>query len=105
VPSLAGPITLVPRAIIFDIGRVIVRIELSRAFTGLGAESGLSSEQVWKAIEADPRWGDWQEGRITPRDWHDHLTKKFSLSITFDEFCSTWNRVLDPVPILTESIV
>jgi HAD superfamily hydrolase (TIGR01509 family) len=93
-----------PRAIIFDIGRVIIRVQLSCALTDLGAESGLSAEQVWKAIEADPRWGDWQEGRMTPRDWHDHLTKKFLLSLTFDEFCHTWNRVLDPVPMLPESL-
>jgi FMN phosphatase YigB (HAD superfamily) len=104
VPSLAGPINVAPRAIIFDIGRVIIRVQLSRAFTDLGAASGLSAEQVWKAIEPDPRWGDWQEGRMTPRNWHEHLTKKFSLSFTFDEFCETWNRVLDPVPILPESL-
>ncbi len=104
MPSLAGPITVAPRAIIFDIGRVIIRVQLSRAFSTLGAESGLSAEQVWKAIEADPRWGDWQEGRMTPRNWHEYLTKKFSLSFTFDKFCETWNRVLDPVPILPESL-
>ncbi len=39
-----------------------------------------------------------------PRDWHEHLTKKFSLSFTFDEFCETWNRVLDPVTILPDSL-
>lgn len=104
MPSLAGPISVAPRAIIFDVGRVIIRVQLSRAFTDLGAASGLSAEQVWKAIEPDPRWGDWQAGRMTPRNWHEHLTKKFSLSFTFDEFCETWNRVLDPVPILPESL-
>ena len=104
MPSPAGPITVAPRAIIFDIGGVIIRVQLSLAFTDLGTESGLSAGQVWKAIESDPRWGDWQEGRVTPRQWHDHLTKKFLLSLTFDEFCSTWNRVLDPLPILPETL-
>jgi HAD superfamily hydrolase (TIGR01509 family) len=93
-----------PRAIIFDIGGVIIRVQLSLAFNTLGAESGLSAIQVWKAIESDPRWGDWQEGRMTPGEWHDHLTKKFLLSLPFDEFCDTWNRVLDPMPILPETL-
>jgi FMN phosphatase YigB (HAD superfamily) len=104
VASLSGQNTGAPRAIIFDIGGVILRVQLRRAFTDLGAESGLTAEQVWQAIQTDPRWGDWQEGRMTPHGWHEHLTKKFSLSFTFDEFCETWNRVLDPVTILPDSL-
>ena len=37
--------------------------------------------QVLRELEADPRWPDWQEGRMTPRDWHAHLSEKFHLSL------------------------
>ena len=102
--SLRGQNTGAPRAIIFDIGGVIIRVQLSLAFSTLGADTGLSAEQVWQAIQTDPSWGDWQEGRMTPRSWYEHLTKKFSLSFTFDEFSETWNRVLDPVTILPDAL-
>jgi len=87
------------RAIIFDIGRVLIRVDVARAMTGLAAGIALSPAEVWSAIEKDPRWSDWQEGRISPRDWHLHLTKRLGVKLAFDEFVVVWNRALDPKPI------
>ena len=77
MPFLGPPIDKAPRAVIFDIGRVIIRVDLSRSMAALGKRDGLSHMQVLRELEADPRWPDWQEGRMTPRDWHAHLSKKF----------------------------
>jgi glucose-1-phosphatase len=87
------------RAIIFDIGRVLIRIDVSRAMQGLAAGGSLSPSELWTAIEKDPRWHDWQEGRISPRDWYLHLAKRFGGNFTFEQFTEVWNRVLDPTPI------
>jgi len=91
------------RAIIFDIGRVLIRVDISRAMDGLA--SGLSStpQDVWSTIEKDPRWLDWQEGRISPSDWHLYLTKRLGASLTFEQFSEVWNRALDPNPIHSDS--
>jgi glucose-1-phosphatase len=87
------------RAIIFDIGRVLVRIDVARAMQGLAAGSSLSPAELWTAIEKDPQWSDWQAGRISARDWYLHLSKRFGVNFTFEQFTEIWNRVLDPVPI------
>lgn len=87
------------RAIIFDIGRVLVRIDVSRAMQGLAAGGSLTPAELWTAIEKDPRWGDWQTGRVSARDWYLHLNKRFGGNFTFQQFTDVWNRVLDPVPI------
>jgi len=92
------------RAVIFDIGRVIVRINISRAFNSLGAPLGLSPEEVWRKLESDPLWRDWQEGRIEPRVWHTHIAARFHSLLDFDGFCDTWNRALDPQPILKDEL-
>jgi FMN phosphatase YigB (HAD superfamily) len=104
MPILGGPILEPPRAIIFDIGRVIVRVDLERSFQAFGKRDGLSAEQVWTALQTDTRWDDWQEGRMTPWDWHKHLSEKFQISLGFGEFCESWNRVLDPATILPEAL-
>jgi glucose-1-phosphatase len=88
------------RAIIFDIGRVLVRVDVSRAVAGLSQGVALSPDDLWSAITHDPRWPDWQEGRISPRDWHLHLAKRLGGSLTFGQFTDAWNRAIDPVPIL-----
>jgi HAD superfamily hydrolase (TIGR01509 family) len=93
------------RAIIFDIGRVLIRVDISRIKDGLAVGLPLTPEEVWSAIEKDPRWLDWQEGRISPRDWHLHLTKRLGVSLTFEQFSEVWNRALDPNPIHSESFL
>jgi HAD superfamily hydrolase (TIGR01509 family) len=87
------------KAIIFDIGRVLVRIDLRRVQQGLAQGLAMSPEELWKAIEKDPRWNDWQEGRMTARDWYLHLSSKLRLSLSFEQFVHTWNSTLDPKPI------
>ncbi len=93
------------RAIIFDIGRVLIRVDISRAMDGLASGLSLTPPEVWTAIQKDPHWLDWQEGRISPRDWHLHLTKRLGISLTFEQFSEVWNRALDPIPIHPESFL
>jgi glucose-1-phosphatase len=92
------------RAIIFDIGRVLVRLDLRQTQSVLANGSSLTPEELWSAIEKDPRWKDWQEGRISPRDWHLNLTKRFGIVLSFDEFVRAWNSALDPQPIQPDSL-
>jgi HAD superfamily hydrolase (TIGR01509 family) len=98
-----GPAKL--RAIIFDIGGVLIRVDISRAMNGLASGLSMTPQEVWSAIQRDPHWLDWQEGRISPRDWHLHLTKRLGVSLTFEQFSQVWNRALDPEPILSESFL
>jgi len=93
------------RAIIFDIGRVLLRVDVSRAMDGLASGLSLTPKELWSAIEKDPHWLDWQEGRISPRDWHLHITKRLGASLTFDQFTEVWNRALDPNPIHSEAFL
>jgi HAD superfamily hydrolase (TIGR01509 family) len=87
------------RAVIFDIGRVLIRLDVSRAMKAMASGPELSAEALWSAIEKDPRWNDWQEGRISARDWHLHMQRRFGGSATFEQFTETWNLVMDPEPI------
>jgi glucose-1-phosphatase len=88
------------RTIIFDIGRVLVRVDVARAKAGLAKGLSLSPEELWSAIEKDPRWGDWQEGRMSPRDWHLNLSSRLGIALNFEQFTAVWNSTLDPEPIL-----
>lgn len=92
------------RAVIFDIGRVLVRVDVGRAMRGLADGIPLSPAEIWSAIEKDPRWPDWQEGRITPRDWHLHLAKRLGGTLTFEQFRDAWNRALDPEPLQPDTL-
>jgi HAD superfamily hydrolase (TIGR01509 family) len=93
------------RAIIFDIGRVLVRVDVGLAMTDLASGLALSPSELWAAIENDPRWPDWQEGRMSPRDWHLHLTRRLGIALTFEQFTEVWNLALDPNPIQDPALI
>jgi glucose-1-phosphatase len=88
------------RAIIFDIGRVLVRLDVAGAMGELAGTISLTPQETWAAIENDPRWRDWQEGRMSPRDWQLHICRRLGVNLTFEQFSEIWNRVLDPTPLL-----
>jgi putative hydrolase of the HAD superfamily len=88
------------RTIIFDIGRVLVRVDVGRAKAGLAKGLSLSPDELWSAIERDPRWSDWQEGRMSPRDWYLNLSSRLGIALDFEQFAAVWNSTLDPEPIL-----
>jgi putative hydrolase of the HAD superfamily len=92
------------RAIIFDIGRVLIGLDVSRAMRGLGANLAFSPAEVWTAVQNDPRWRDWQEGRMSPHDWHLHVSKRLGSSLSFDSFVAAWNQALDPEPLQSRAL-
>jgi HAD superfamily hydrolase (TIGR01509 family) len=92
------------RAVIFDIGRVLIRVDIQRVKSALAQGLPFPPEELWSAIEKDPHWPDWQEGRISPRDWHLHLCKRFNLTLDFEQFKNVWNSALDPDPIHKTSL-
>lgn len=87
------------RAIIFDIGRVLIHVNVAHAAGGLAEGLALSPREIWSALEKDPLWKDWQEGRISPRDWHLHVSKRLGSTLNFEQFVEVWNRALEPQPI------
>jgi HAD superfamily hydrolase (TIGR01509 family) len=93
------------RAIIFDIGRVLVRIDLGRAMSGLAEAVAMSPDEVWSALEKHPTWRDWQEGRMTPRDFWLSVNTRFGTALGFEQFTDIWNRVIDPKPIVDGTLL
>jgi glucose-1-phosphatase len=92
------------RAIISDIGRVIVGVDISRAMQGLSAGIALSPKEIWSAIEKDPRFPDLQEGRMNARDWHLHIVRRLGGNLTYDQFIQAWNAALLPETLQPDSL-
>src|SRR5271165_6489654 len=93
------------RTIIFDIGRVLVRVDIRRAQVGLAEGLSLTAEELWSAIEKDPRWADWQEGRMSPRDWHLNLSSRLGTPHGFDQFPAVWHSAPAPEQIRPSKLV
>ncbi|HET9399776.1 MAG TPA: HAD family hydrolase [Candidatus Acidoferrales bacterium] len=108
-------------AIVFDIGRVIVKLDPIRALAhiakmtagrnGRAPKSAVNPEkdreknkalgrELYHAIQRDPMWVDWQEGRVTPAEWHRKLCKRFNVKASFADFRGAWNSTIVSEPEL-----
>jgi glucose-1-phosphatase len=92
------------RAVIFDIGRVLIRVDVARAMNSLGTGLNLTPGELWAAIEKDPSWKDWQVGRMSARDYHQRLTKRLGSTLPYEKFADAWNLALDPAPLQDTSL-
>jgi len=92
------------RAIISDIGRVIVGVDVSRAMQGLSSGIALTPKEIWSAIENDPRFPDLQDGRISARDWHLHIVRRLGGNLTYEQFIQAWNAALLPETLQPDSL-
>ncbi len=92
------------RALLFDIGQVILRVDPGRTTALLAQRAGLAPEEIFRRIKSDPRMADFQEGRLAPEQWHQHLCAEFGVTLSFEEFCEGWNRTLEPEPILDQRL-
>lgn len=81
-----------------------MRVDIKRAQQGLAKGLNLTPEELWSAIEKDPRWMDWQEGRMSARDWHQNLGNRLGMKMSYEEFEDVWNSALDPEPIHSNSL-
>ena len=41
---------------------------------------------------------------MTAKEWHEHLTGRFRVRMSFDEFCEVWNRALVRKTILEDQL-
>jgi putative hydrolase of the HAD superfamily len=68
------------------------------------ARSSHSSEsagrELYAAIQRDPLWLDWQEGRLTPAEWHKNVCRSFGVKANFEQFSQAWNNIIVPEPDL-----
>lgn len=88
------------QALLFDVGQVIIRVNVPRAARMLADGAGITPEHLIAAIETDPQMISFQEGRLTPEEWHRHLRSSLGLRLSFEEFCRAWNNALEPDPLL-----
>jgi len=87
-------------ALLFDVGQVILRVNVPRAARLLADGAGKTPEHVIAAIESDPQMVSFQEGRLAAEEWHQHLRRSLGLRHSFEEFCRAWNSALEPEPLL-----
>ncbi|MEO8025226.1 MAG: HAD family phosphatase [Bryobacteraceae bacterium] len=93
-----------PKALIFDLGGVIVPLDFPRGYRALEAASGVPAAEIPKRIGATDLVKRFETGQMAAADFTRELCALFDLRVTHDEFCALWSAIFPAHSLLPEEL-
>jgi glucose-1-phosphatase len=93
------------KAVIFDLGRVIVPFDFHRGYARLEARCGIPAAEMLVRLAGSPLVVDFESGRIAPRDFVDRFCSHLNVDIPYQEFCEIWSSIFLPEPLIPDAML
>jgi putative hydrolase of the HAD superfamily len=93
------------KAIIFDLGKVIVPFEIQRGYAALQPHCGFPAEELPQRIAATGIVHLFEEGRISSEDFVRQFSEALGLKIGYVRFCELWSSIFLPDPLVPEELL
>ena len=93
------------KAVIFDLGRVIVPFDFRRGYERIAPLCGLPAEEIPKRIAPSGLVNRFESGAIAPRDFVREFSKLIGLETSYETFCEIWSSIFLPETLIPESMV
>jgi epoxide hydrolase-like predicted phosphatase len=84
----------VPKAIIFDLGNVLLPIELSLTYEAFASFSSLSSADIASRIIENQLWVPYESGQQSDQEFREFLRTKLQLTISDADFDEAFSALL-----------
>jgi glucose-1-phosphatase len=92
-------------AVVFDLGRVLVNVDITRGIFGLFGHSLTNGTEAAVAqMMQEPAYAAYNAGKLTPQQFYKEMKMKFSLEADFAEFARQWCDVFDPMDGMYELV-
>ncbi len=93
------------RALLFDLGEVIVVLDFQRAYRAAARLTGRSVEEIPELIGRTGLANAYEHGRITSREFHEKFSAAIGLHVSFEEFRALWGDMFESGCLLPESLL
>ncbi len=88
------------KALLFDLGNVIIDIHFDRCLKVWSDCSGMSVEELTAFFGEDAFYQKHERGEITGRQYHQSIVGRLQISLSYGDFVRGWNSVLgDPIAV------
>ena len=84
----------VPKAIIFDLGNVLLPIDLDKTYAAFSAYSSLSKEEIGSIIIDNQLWVHYESGKQSDIEFREFLRSRLDLTISDFEFDEAFSALL-----------
>jgi putative hydrolase of the HAD superfamily len=93
------------QAIVFDLGGVMLDVDLDRGIAHWSAASGLPAEQIAELCRSDTLYRQMERGELSIRRYHNLWADRLGGMMTFGDFLAGWNAILGPVLPGVEALI
>jgi epoxide hydrolase-like predicted phosphatase len=85
---------MIVKALIFDLGNVVIDIDFERIFKKWSFYSGVPVEQMQAVFEIDSAYEQHERGEIEGIEYHQHLERMLEMQLSYEQFCEGWNDIM-----------
>lgn len=93
------------RAVLFDLGQVLVPFDLGRGLRALAPYCPHPPQEIQRRIASSGLVRPFEEGRIAPEEFAHRLGELLDLSIGYEQFCELWSSIFLPETLVPETLV
>jgi putative hydrolase of the HAD superfamily len=93
------------RAILLDLGKVIVPFDFSVGYRSIESRIGLSPEAIRERIRSTGLVPRFETGLIEPHDFVQQLCQALQLDITYNDFCDIWSSIFSRNTLISEEFI
>ncbi|UAJ15034.1 HAD family hydrolase [Aquirufa lenticrescens] len=83
-----------PKAILFDLGNVLLTIDLSLTYEAFSTYSSLSSSEIASVIMEHQLWVPYEAGKQNDAEFRDFLRERLDLTISDTDFDNSFSALL-----------
>jgi glucose-1-phosphatase len=93
------------KALIFDLGRVLVNVDFEMGYSRMAALSGLSLEEVRDRLQSSRLGYAFESGLMPPHEFAARVSELMGVSPSFEEFGEIWYSVFHEGPLIPEEFI
>ena len=94
-----------PKALLFDLGGVLVDIDFGRAIAAWAPYSALTPDALRQTFKHDVQYDRHERGEITANEYFEHLAATLQLTATTEQIEQGWNAIFVGEILQTRKLV
>lgn len=93
------------RALLFDMGNVLIPFDIHRGYGALAAHSGLPAAEVADRIRESGLYNLYESGQLETDEFLDRFSQLLGLRLSLAEFREVWNSIFLPETATSEELI
>lgn len=93
------------KAILFDLGNVLVPFRLERGFAAFSEFTGLPAQEIAARLQNSTVYNDYEAGRLTTTQFHETMQELLQFRFELSPLREAWNRIFLPETATSEELV